>query len=60
MGTVPSRDRAAANGTTTAMMAVAAHKAAMTEACAVSAGRNDLAVFGTLAAELEVILRFCQ
>jgi len=39
---------------------VAAHKAAMTAAWAVSAGRSDLAVLGAAAGGLEVILRFCQ
>jgi hypothetical protein len=38
IGTVPSKDTPAANGTTTAMIAVAAHSAAITEACANSTG----------------------
>ncbi len=38
MGTVPSSAGPAANGTTTEMIAVAAHSAARTEACANSLG----------------------
>src|SRR5690242_13347688 len=50
----------AANGTTTAMMAVAAHNAAMTEACASSTGCSDPTRRAWLARRVAVISRFCQ
>ncbi|GAT16799.1 ATP-dependent dethiobiotin synthetase BioD [Mycolicibacterium thermoresistibile] len=60
IGTVPSSDTPAANGTTTAMIAVAAVSAAITEACANSTGCRDPARCGLRACPVMVIARFCQ
>ena len=61
MGTVPSNDTPAAKGTTTAMIAVAADNAAITDACANSpgpSGPRDTPEWGRVPGA--VTSRFCQ
>ena len=57
---MPSSETPAANGTTTAMMAVAAHSAAITDACASSTGCSEPARRVALERRVAVISRFCQ